>query len=108
MDAPAIEAEDLFIDALDPGIRLHLRNKRPRGMSRFEAASTLLMVHGRGGAGPVSFDISVPGYSWMDWMAARGWDVWTLSFRGFGRSTKPPELLEDPAGKPPALRGRTV
>jgi len=108
MNTPAIESEDFFIGALDPGIRLHLREKRLRGMNRFEAVSTLLMVPGRGAPGPVSFDISVPGYSWMDWMASRGWDVWTLSFRGFGRSTKPPEMLDDPAGQPPALRGRTM
>ncbi len=108
MRTSQIEMEEIFIDALDPDIRLELRGKRHKGMDRFEAASTLLMVAGRGGPGPVSFDLSVPGYSWMDWMAARGWDVWTLSFRGFGRSTKPPEILGDPAGKPPAIRGRTA
>lgn len=109
MTTPKIEAEDVFIDALDSGISLHVRNKRPAGMERFEAASTLVMMHGRGGPGPASFDISLPGYSWMDWMAARGWDVWTFSVRGFGRSTKPPELLvADPEGRPPVIRGRTA
>ncbi len=109
MTTPKIEAEDVYIDALDSGISLHVRNKRPAGMERFEAATTLVMMHGRGGPGPVSFDISLTGYSWVDWMAVRGWDVWTFSARGFGRSTKPPELLvADPDGKPPVIRGRTA
>ncbi|MEE9275334.1 MAG: alpha/beta fold hydrolase [bacterium] len=100
-----IVQEDFFIDALDPGVRLHLREKRPRGKRRFGPAATLLMVHGRMSPGQLAFDFPVSGRSWMDRLAARGFDVFTMSVRGFGLSTRPPELEADPAGKPPAIRG---
>jgi alpha-beta hydrolase superfamily lysophospholipase len=37
-----------------------------------------------------TFDLHVPGepdYSFMDWLAERGFDVWTLDHEGYGRST---------------------
>ena len=37
-----------------------------------------------------TYDLSVPGlsdYSFMDWLALRGYDVWTLDHEGYGRST---------------------
>lgn len=101
-----ITQQEHFIDALDPGIRLHLREKRPTGKRRFEPATTLLLVHGRGPGATVVFDLPLPGYSWMDYFAGRGFDVFALSVRGFGLSTRPPELEEDPTGKPPAIRGK--
>ncbi len=104
-----IVQKEHFIDSIDSGIRLHIREKRPKGKRRFESAATLLLVHGRGASAPVAFDLPVPGYSWMDEFAARGYNVFALSVRGFGLSTRPPEMLDDnPAGKPPAIRGKTV
>ena len=106
--ANSIIREDHFIKSLDPGIRLHLLEKRPKGLRRFESASTLLFVHGQSTPAPAAFDLSLPGYSWMDFVAARGFDVFGLSIRGYGLSTRPPELAEDPKGKPPAVRGLTA
>ncbi|MEE9276642.1 MAG: alpha/beta fold hydrolase [bacterium] len=101
----AIVREDHFVEALDPGIRLHLREKRRRGRGR--AAGALLFVHGQSIPSPAGFDLPVPGYSWMDYAAARGFDVFALSLRGYGASTRPPVFAQDPRGKPPAVRGRT-
>lgn len=103
-----IMQQEHFIDSLDQGISLHLREKRPRGKRRFEPDATLLLVHGRGASAPVAFDLPIPGYSWMDYFAARGFNVFALSVRGFGLSTRPRELEEDPTGKPPAIRGKTA
>ncbi len=103
-----VERIDHYIDALDPDVRLHLREKRPRGKEKFEARATLLMVHGRMAPGSVAYDLPVPGYSWMDYVAARGFDVFALSIRGFGESTWPQEMRASPAGKPPAIPGRVA
>lgn len=50
----------------------------------------VVLVHGSSLAGQPSFDLTVPGhadYSMMDWLAHRGWDVWTLDHEGYGRSS---------------------
>ena len=39
-------AESYHVPARDPGIQLHVRNKRPSGMTQFSAEKTLLYVHG--------------------------------------------------------------
>ncbi len=104
--ASSLVREDHFLEALDPGIRLHLLEKRPKGLRRPESASTLLFIHGQSTPAPAAFDLSLPGYSWMEFAAARGFDVFGLSIRGYGLSTRPSELEEDPEGKPPAVRGQ--
>ena len=103
-----MERIDHYIDSLDPGITLHLREKRPRGKKKFEDEATLLMAHGRMAPGPVAFDLPVPGYSWMDYIASRGFDVFALSVRGFGESTWPQEMFASPRGKPPAIPGKVA
>lgn len=103
-----IEKKDHFINALDPGIRLHLLEKRPRGLSKCDPSNTLLMIHGQSTPAPVAFDFPLPGYSWMDHVASRGFNVFALSVRGYGLSTRPPELLENRLKNPPAVRGRTA
>ena len=103
-----MERIDHYIDSLDPGITLHLREKRPRGKKKFEDQATLLMVHGRMAPCPVAYDLPVPGYSWMDYIASRGFDVFALSIRGFGESTWPREVRESPKGKPPAIPGKVA
>ena len=97
-----------FIDSHDDGIKLHLREKKPRGMEKTEAAATLLMVHGQSTPSPVAFDLPLPGYSWMDFVASRGFHVYALCIRGYGPSTRPPEMLRSAANQPPAVRGFTA
>jgi len=107
-EAHSLVREEHFIEALDPGIRLHLLEKRPKGLRRPEATNTLLFVHGQSTPAPVAFDLSLPGYSWVEFVARRGFDVFALSVRGYGLSTRPPELEEDFHGKSPAVRGITA
>jgi pimeloyl-ACP methyl ester carboxylesterase len=82
-----------------PGIQLYLRNKR------LESASPdriLLFVHGSTYPAETSFDLPLGGLSFMDFLARGGWDVWLVDLRGYGRSTRPPEM-EQPPGANPAL-----
>lgn len=108
MAAAGIVRQDYLIDSHDPGVKLHLREKKPRGMEKAEAAATLLMAHGQSTPSPVAFDLPLPGYSWMDFIAGRGFRVYALCVRGYGPSTRPPEMLRSPGGQPPAVRGITA
>jgi alpha-beta hydrolase superfamily lysophospholipase len=51
----------------------------------------LFLAHGSSVSSRSSFDLSVPGhgeYSLMDVFARYGFDVWTMDFEGYGRSSK--------------------
>jgi pimeloyl-ACP methyl ester carboxylesterase len=51
----------------------------------------LFLVHGSSMSARSSFDLSVPGageYSMMNVFARYGYDVWTMDFEGYGRSTQ--------------------
>lgn len=52
----------------------------------------IVLCHGSATAGKESFDLQVPGktsYSLMDVLAQKGFDIFALDVRGFGRSTHP-------------------
>ena len=51
----------------------------------------LFLAHGSSVSGRPQFDITVPGsgdYSLMDKFAEYGYDVWTMDFEGYGRSSR--------------------
>jgi len=53
----------------------------------------VVLVHGSSNSALPTFDLTVPGhpdYSFMDWLALRGWDVWAMDHEGYGRSTVTP------------------
>lgn len=96
-----ITSETFMIPALDPGIQLHVRNKRPAGEERFGPERIVLMVHGATFPSETGFDIDLPGGSWMDFVARRGFDVYFVDVRGYGRSTRPAAMDQPPASNPP-------
>jgi pimeloyl-ACP methyl ester carboxylesterase len=93
--------EHFMIDAVEPGTKLYVRNKRPEGMKQFTAQKTLLFVHGATLPGEAIFDFPLEGLSWTDYIAQRGWDVYLVDVRGYGRSTRPPEMDQPAASNPP-------
>ncbi len=102
--APAVVVEVFMVDAVDPGTKLYIRNKHPGSMQRFSPDRTLLYVHGGSLPSEATFDLSLDGLSWMDYIAQRGWDVSLVDVRGYGRSTRPPEMEQPPAANPPIAR----
>jgi pimeloyl-ACP methyl ester carboxylesterase len=96
-----VAVETLMIPAQDAGITLHLRNKHVAGARRFASERILLMVHGATFSSETAFDIDLPGGSWMDYAARRGFDVYSLDIRGYGRSTRPPAMNVAPEANPP-------
>jgi pimeloyl-ACP methyl ester carboxylesterase len=97
----AMETEDFMIPSGDAGIELFVRNKRPADVSRLPPERILLYVHGTTQAAEATFDLALDGMSWMDYIAERGWDVYLVDLRGYGRSTRPPEMREPPDAHPP-------
>jgi len=101
--APKIVTETIMVPARDPGIQLHVRNKRPDGVSKFGVDRIVLFVHGATYNAESGFDVPLGGVSWMDYLAQRGWDVYAMDVRGYGRSTRPPEMNQPPAENPPIV-----
>ncbi len=89
------------IEGAEAGSRLYLREKRLAGVDNC-APKAVLLLHPYGVPTAMAFDVT--GYSWMDDLAKRGFDVWAMDFRGFGQSTRP-LAMEQPAGEnPPVVR----
>lgn len=88
----------------DPGIDIYVRNKRPAGHTSFSAERTLLFVHGSTYPAHTGFDAPLGGQSWMEYVASRGYDVYCLDVRGYGRSTRPKEMSEPARNNPPIVR----
>src|SRR5215208_1489073 len=91
--SPRVVMEEMMVPA-EPGIELYVRNKRPVDMTTFRPERTLLYVHGATYPASTAFDLQLDGMSWMDYVAARGYDVYLLDLRGYGRSTRPKEMAE--------------
>ena len=87
---PRVVMEEMLVQAKDPGIQIYVRNKHLAGTSRFTPETTVLFVHGATYPAETSFDLPLNGLSWMDYIAQRGYDVYLMDVRGYGRSTRPP------------------
>src|SRR6266576_6939724 len=103
----ALVTEEMMVKTADPGIEIYVRNKRPADMTSFRPEQTVLYVHGATYPSETAFDLKLDGLSWMEYIAARGYDVSLLDLRGYGKSTRPSEMAEPPAANKPIVRGDT-
>lgn len=101
---PQLTAEDFMIDSDTAGIQLFVRNKHPASMTAFSPERTILYVHGSTYPAETAFDLELNGLSWMDYIASRGYDVYLVDVRGYGRSTRPPEMDKPAADNEPIVR----
>ena len=73
-------------------VKLYLFRKRLEAPpSGDRPRPVLFLVHGSSNSGRSSFDLDVPGhgdYSMMNVFAGYGFDVWTMDFEGYGRSSR--------------------
>lgn len=106
--APRLATEEFLIPSRDAGIQLYLRNKRPEQAASFAPGRTLLFVHGLTFPASAVFDLPLGGQSWMEHIAARGFDVWCVDIRGFGRSSPLPEVAQPAGSNPPVLDAATA
>src|SRR5712672_1098588 len=105
---PKVVMEEMMVPSVDSGIEIYVRNKRPADMTAFRPERTVLYVHGATYPASTAFDLKLDGQSWMDYLAARGYDVYLLDLRGYGKSTRPQELNEKPEANAPIVRGETA
>jgi pimeloyl-ACP methyl ester carboxylesterase len=96
-----LETRDLMIPALDAGIQLHLRDKHPAGIKSFDSRHIVLFVHGATFPASSTFDVELPGGSWMNYVAERGFDAYALDIRGYGGSTRPAAMAQPPENNAP-------
>ena len=92
----------------DSGINLYVRNKHPHGVNNFPSDRILLYVHGATYPSETAFDLKLNGLSWMDYIAQHGFDVYLVDLRGYGKSTRPPEMEKPPADNEPIVRTATA
>src|ERR1700686_3251919 len=107
-DLPELTVESYLIPSGDAGIGLYVRNKRPASMTRFAGEKILLFVHGATYPSESAFDLPIEGASMMDLIAARGYDVYLVDVRGYGRSTRPPEMSLPPEANKPIVSTETA
>jgi len=100
-DMPALAVDDFHVPSKSAGIELFVRNKRVKGAEAFPSNRIVLFVHGVTFPSESTFDLSLDGLSWMDYIARAGYDVYLLDVRGYGGSTRPPAMFEPPDRNPP-------
>jgi len=103
----AIAMQEFMVPAADPAMQLYVRNKYPASESRFPGERIVLFVHGATYPASTAFDLQLGGTSWMDYLAARGYDVYLMDLQGYGRSSRPPEM-EQPAERNAPLTPTSV
>src|ERR1700678_3304315 len=92
---PKLERSDTMIPSGDAGIELFVRNKHLAGHES-SPDKILLFVHGATYPAETAFALPIEGVSMMDLIAMRGYDVYLVDVRGYGRSTRPPEMSQPP------------
>lgn len=92
---------EAFVPSVVPDISLYVREKHPADMTTFAPERTVLFVHGATYPAETAFDLALDGFSWMDFIARRGFDVFLLDVRGYGRSTRPPAMGAPAGANPP-------
>lgn len=107
-EGPALITEEFMIPGADSGVQLYVRNKRPRDLTAFNAENVVLFVHGATYPAETSFDLQLDGLSWMDYIASRGYDVYLVDVRGYGKSSRPAEMDQPADRNPPIVRTATA
>lgn len=103
-----IVKEDFRIQSDTPGIELLVRNKRLASIESFSAERTILIVHGATYPIESLFDVALDGFTFLDFLASHGYDVYAVNVRGYGGSTRPPEMEQPADHNPPLVRTETA
>lgn len=107
-----INGTDILFDELrvpsgTAGIDLYVRNKRPAALTAFTAERTIVLVHGATFSSGSLYDVPFNGISFLDYLASEGFDVFALDVRGYGLSSRPPEMDQPGDQNPPLVNTDT-
>lgn len=101
-----VTRSDHFVES-DPGIRIYVREViDPEATD--PCRPPILLLHGARVPGVASFDLPVPGGSLAADLAQAGHAVYVMDPRGYGQSTRPPEMSRPPGDSPPLVRSPEV
>jgi pimeloyl-ACP methyl ester carboxylesterase len=98
-----LETKSYTIPSGDQGIDLFIRNKHQAGAQQYGPDRILLFVHGATYPAETAFDLSIEGVSMMDLFAQHGYDVYLVDVRGYGGSTRPPEMSKPASENKPIV-----
>ncbi len=105
---PQLVTEEFMVPTADAGISLYVRNKHPAGLKAVGSDKILLYVHGATYPAETAFDLKLNGLSWMDYIAQRGYDVYLVDIRGYGKSTRPAQMSVPADQNEPIVRTETA
>lgn len=100
-----VQRQDFFV-AGEGDIRLFVHEVLASG--RQADRVPVLLLHGARVPGVASFDLPVPGGSLAADLALAGHPVYVMDARGYGGSTRPPEMSLPPDAGPPLVRSVEV
>ncbi|MDB5650930.1 MAG: alpha/beta hydrolase fold [Hyphomicrobiales bacterium] len=92
-------------------IDLFVREKVPVSIvesaeGKAPAGKVVLMVHGGYSPSTLAFDVAYRNYSWMNFLARRGFDVFAMDMTGYGKSGHP--MMDDPCNLDPRQQAALV
>ncbi len=87
----------------DPGARIQVIETLPADTEPLQTERAVLFVHGATYPG-LTFDLAVPGYNWMDYVAERGFAAYAVDIRGYGGSSRPRQMAGPAAKAKPVMR----
>jgi pimeloyl-ACP methyl ester carboxylesterase len=95
---PKNTGEEMRFPSTIGTLRLFMRHQAPTGRRR---GAPVLILHGATFPSGNSAAWKIDGRSWMDELAAAGYDVYALDFLGYGNSDRYPEMSSaSPVGPP--------
>ena len=94
---------DYRIASASSDYEILLRNKNAFDAWETPASNIVLFVHGATYGSTSTFDYPIDGVSWMDHMAAQGFDAWCLDLLGYGGSDRPAEMDEPNTANSPLV-----
>jgi len=100
----SIICNEFMIPSDTPGIELFVRNKRRTDIGSYSGEKTVLFVAGSTYPASSTFDLALDGQSWMDQLAQNGYDTYLVDVRGYGRSSRPPEMSQQAGENAPVVR----
>jgi pimeloyl-ACP methyl ester carboxylesterase len=76
------------------------------GEGRARPGSVVLFVHGGFSPSTLAFDVPYRDYSWMEFLARAGYDVFGMDMTGYGRSGHP--MMDDPCNLMPRQQNLVI